>query len=123
MQSAPMVESGETSTRWPPIKIDEAIASGLPPPSLATKSRHARQEGRQHHPGRAAVDRDQARHQRDQARDRAMRRKPRQERREQVDSAGLFQEGGQDRHAADHHDHAPGNRQDRRFLIGDSRQA
>ena len=32
-----MVESGETSTRWPPIKIDEAIASGLPPPSLATR--------------------------------------------------------------------------------------
>ena len=36
-ESAPIVESGETSTRWPPIKIDEAIASGLPPPSLATR--------------------------------------------------------------------------------------
>ena len=29
---------------------------------------------------------------------------------------------GQHRHAADHHDHAPGHRQDRRFLVGDFRQ-
>jgi hypothetical protein len=32
-----MVDRGETSTKWPPIKIDEAIASGLPPPSFSTK--------------------------------------------------------------------------------------
>src|SRR5262249_17877334 len=33
---APMVGKGETSTRSPSIRIDEASASGLPPPSFAT---------------------------------------------------------------------------------------
>ncbi len=35
MQSAPIVESGETSTKWDPTFIDEAIASASPPPSLS----------------------------------------------------------------------------------------
>ncbi len=37
MQSAPIVESGDTSTRWPPTLIADAIATGSPPPSRSIR--------------------------------------------------------------------------------------
>jgi hypothetical protein len=35
--SAPIVERGETSTRWPPMFIADAIASGLAPPNCSAR--------------------------------------------------------------------------------------
>ena len=37
MQSAPIVESGETSTRWPPMFIDIAMPTALAPGSCAAR--------------------------------------------------------------------------------------
>src|SRR5437660_10560732 len=36
MHNAPIVESGDESTRWPPTMIDRAILSGSAPPSCST---------------------------------------------------------------------------------------
>ena len=48
MHSAPMVESGDTSTRWPPMFIDMAMATALAPGSCCREAGHERQERRQH---------------------------------------------------------------------------
>src|SRR4029453_14201658 len=46
MHNAPIVESGETSTRWPPTFIDVAIASGATPFCEANPGTIGRNAGR-----------------------------------------------------------------------------
>ena len=50
MHSAPIVDSGDTSTRCPAMFIVDAMPSALPPPSFSISPRPRRQERRQHDP-------------------------------------------------------------------------
>ena len=68
--NAPVVDSGDMSTRCAPTFIDVAIANGSPPPSRIDEPGDRRQERRQDDARRAAVDRDHRRDERDDAGDR-----------------------------------------------------
>ena len=57
MHSAPIVESGERSTRWPPTIIADAMRERIAAAEPLHQAGDRRQERRQHHPRRAAVDR------------------------------------------------------------------
>ena len=65
MHKAPIVESGDTSTRCPADGHRRSDGQRIAPAEPLDETGNRRQKRRQHHAGRAAVDRDQSRHERD----------------------------------------------------------
>ena len=123
MHSAPMVESGDTSTRWPPMFIELAIANGFAPPSCCGEPGHHRQERRQDHARGAAVDRHQPGQQRHLAGDRVAASRTGQLRRRSGRCPRAFSSTrDQHGHAADHHDHAPRHPLDRLAIVAAAEQ-
>ena len=101
--------------------IDEATPNGSPP-QPRDQAGHGRQERRQHDARRAAVDGDDAGHERDDAGERAGRGEARQERREQIEAAGLLEQRDEHADAADHQDRRPRHLPDRLLVVGDAQR-
>ena len=117
MHRAPIVESGDTSTRCPPMFIDIAMPVALAPGSCGGQARHQRQERRQDDAGRAAVDRHDPGQQGDDAGHRAGRGDPGHERHHEIDALKPLDERDEHGHARDHDDHAPRHQLDRLAIV------
>ncbi len=81
----------------------------LDPAQLFGEARHRREERGQHDARRAAVDGDEAGGKRDDAGDALGRRHPGEHLGEQFETACGIENRNEHRHAADHHDDAPGH--------------